>query len=186
MRGVISVVCDGGERVSIRRSITACSLLRKRGLEPKSATRKGHPMLLYYLPFGIAVISSCLYHVSQKAISPAVNPVVSLLVTYLAAFVFTFALFILYPIRSGVVAELSKVNWASIVLAVAIVGLEIGFLLAYRVGWSVSVTGVAANAAAALLLIPTGLFLFQEKPSVINIVGVFVCILGLVMVNSRS
>jgi drug/metabolite transporter (DMT)-like permease len=143
-------------------------------------------MLIYYLPFGIAVISSVFYHVSQKGISPDVNPVVSLLATYLAAFLLSLLLFILYPLRSGVVAALSKLNWGSFALAVAIVGLEIGFLLAYRVGWNVSVTGVAANAAAALLLLPTGMLFFQEKPSMVNIVGVFVCILGLLMVSSRS
>jgi uncharacterized membrane protein len=148
--------------------------------------KRGNQMLLFYLPFGIAVISSVFYHVSQKAISPSVNPVVSLLATYLAAILFSLPLFVLYPLRFGMMAELSNLNWASVALAAAIVGLEIGFLLAYRVGWNVSVTGVAANAAAALLLLPTGLLLFQEKPSMVNIIGVLVCIIGLVMVSSRG
>lgn len=143
-------------------------------------------MLLYYLSFGIAVLSSVLYHVFQKAISPSVNPVLSLMVTYIVAFLLSLPLFTLYPLRTRVLEELAKVNWASIALALAIVGLEIGFLLAYRAGWNVSVAGIAANAAAAVLLLPTGVFLFQERLAPVNVLGVFVCIVGLVMVGVRG
>lgn len=143
-------------------------------------------MLLYYLSFGIAVLSSVLYHVFQRTISPSVNPVLSVLVTYLTAFLLTLPLFGLYPLRAGVSEELGRMNWASFALALAIVGLEIGFLLAYRAGWNVSVAGIAANAAAALLLLPTGVLFFHEKPTPVSFVGVLLCIVGLVLVSVRN
>lgn len=141
---------------------------------------------MFYLSFGIAIVSSLLYHVFQKAISPAVNPVISLLVTYCVAFLLTLLLFLVFPLKEGVLTSIKQVNWASVALAIAIVGLEIGFLLAYRVGWDVGLAGVATNVAAAILLVPTGLLLFKEQPTLINILGVGVCILGLVMVNLRG
>jgi len=143
-------------------------------------------MPLFYVAFGVAVFSSVLYHVFQKAISPSVNPIVSLMVTYAVAFILSIPLFILFPIQENLVDSLRKVNWATIALSIAIIGLEAGFLLAYRAGWNLGVTGVAANTASALLLVPIGMMLFKEKPTLINIIGVFVCILGLIMVNLRK
>jgi drug/metabolite transporter (DMT)-like permease len=76
-------------------------------------------------------------------------------------------------------------NWASFALGLAIVGLEVGFLLAYRAGWNLNTTAVASNATAALVLLPTGILFFKERPSLVNIAGVFVCVLGLVMINMK-
>jgi drug/metabolite transporter (DMT)-like permease len=142
-------------------------------------------MSLFYASFGVAVFSSVLYHVFQRAIAPGVNPVISLMVTYLAALVLSALLLLLFPLRTPLLAAIRELNWASLALAVAIVGLEVGFLLAYRAGWNVSLAGVATNVAGALLLLPIGIAWFKERPSVINLLGVLVCVLGLWMVNAR-
>ena len=81
--------------------------------------------------------------------------------------------------------SLRQVNWASFALALAIVGLEIGFLLAYRAGWNIALTAAVSNVAVTLLLIPVGLLLFKEKVSLVNIFGVILCVAGLVLVNQR-
>ena len=143
-------------------------------------------MSIFYISFGVAILSSVLYHVFQRAISPQVNPVVSLLVTYVTAFAGTLTLLFLFPLRRSIAQEVGQVNWASIALGIAIVGLEIGFLLAYRAGWRISVTGIATNVAAALVLVPTGILLFRERPTTINLLGVLVSIFGLVMINYRK
>ena len=140
-------------------------------------------MPLYYVSFGIAVISSIFYHITQKATSPRVNPAIALLVTYATAFILTLPLLRFFPLSNSLVESLRRVNWATFGLAIAIVGLEIGFLLAYRSGWSVNLTGVAVNVAAAVVLVPVGITFFREQPSLINIMGVFVCIAGLIMLN---
>ena len=143
-------------------------------------------MPTFYLSFGIAVIASVLYHIFQKATPQAVNPAIGLMITYLVALVLSFFLLGMFPLEKSLGAELRKVNWASLALGVGIVGLEVGFLLAYRSGWNLSIAAVAANVAAALLLLPSGIVLFRERPSWINIAGVFVCIVGLVMVSLRK
>lgn len=141
---------------------------------------------MFYLSLGTAILSSVLYHVFQKSIAPGAHPIVSVMVTYVAAFVLSLPLFGLFPLEESVGRALSRVNWASFALAVAILGLEVGFLLAYRAGWNLSVAGIAANAAAALVLLPVGMAIFKEKPNVFNIVGVLVCVLGLFMINHRA
>src|SRR3990170_3247878 len=52
-------------------------------------------------------------------------------------------------------------------------------------GMGYSVAAIAANAAAGLALLPTGALLFRERPSIVNLVCVFVCIVGLIMVSVR-
>jgi len=141
---------------------------------------------MFYLSIGIAVTASVLYHVFTKAIAPGAHPIVSVLVTYVSAFLLSLPLFSVFPLEDRLPQALEKINWASYALALAIVGLEVGFLLAYRAGWNISVAGIAANVAAALILIPVGMLFFSERPSLINILGVLVCILGLVMVNHTS
>jgi multidrug transporter EmrE-like cation transporter len=140
-------------------------------------------MPLFYVSFGIAILSSVFYHISQKATSPLVNPVIALLVTYASAFILTLPLLRIFPLSSSLAESLRRVNWASFGLAVAIVGLEIGFLIAYRSGWNINLTAVAVNVAAAVVLVPVGILLFKEQPSLINITGVVVCLLGLIMLN---
>ncbi len=84
-----------------------------------------------------------------------------------------------FPLHGNRGEALRKVNWASFALGLAILGLEIGFLLPNRAGWDLSLAGIATNAAAGVLL-------FKEKPSPINVFGAFMCILGIIMVNWKK
>jgi uncharacterized membrane protein len=142
-------------------------------------------MPIYYGSFALAILSSVLYHLFQRVIAPGVNPVISLVVTYLTAIMLTIPLFLIFPLKTAVSSALRQLNWASLALAVAIVGLELGFLLAYRAGWNISLAGVATNAAAALILLPAGITLFKERPALINVLGVCLCIVGLLLINAR-
>jgi len=73
-------------------------------------------------------------------------------------------------------------NWAVFTLGVAAALIELGFLLAYRAGWKISMAAVATNAAAAIALVPIGILAFKDQLSVRNILGLLFCVLGLVLV----
>ncbi len=142
-------------------------------------------MFLFYFSLGLAVVSSVFYHLIQKLTPANANPGLTLAITYLTAALLSLALFPFYPLKESLAASLRQLNWTSLALGVAIVGLEIGFLLAYRAGWNVSTAAVIANVAVAIILIPIGLLLFKDRVSLVNLAGVLVCIVGLVMVNSK-
>lgn len=110
---------------------------------------------------------------------------IALLATYVTALLVTLPLLTLFPLATSIGHAVSRLNWASFALGFAVVGLEIGFLLAYRSGWNVSLAGLFSNVSAALLLLPTGLWLFRERPSWVNLLGVAVCLAGLGMVNFK-
>lgn len=139
-------------------------------------------MFLFYFSITLAICSSALYHFVAKSTPSHVNFTVSLLVTYAVAFVVTLFSFFVFPTRD-VLAELKQLNWASIALAIAIVGIEFGFLLTYRAGWNLGIAAVLVNVVASLILVPVALFIFKDKISWINIAGILVCLAGLVMLN---
>jgi drug/metabolite transporter (DMT)-like permease len=140
-------------------------------------------MFLFYFSITLAIASSALYHFTAKSTPSNVNFTVSLLVTYAVAFAVVLLTFIFFPIKNGLVFELKLLNWASIGLALAIVGIEFGFLLTYRSGWNLGIAAVLVNVVASLILVPVAILVFKDKISWINILGIFVCLAGLVMLN---
>ena len=141
------------------------------------------PMFLFYFSITLAIASSALYHFVAKSTPSNVNFTVSLLVTYAVAFVVTLLGFIFFPATSGIIVELKRLNWASIGLAIAVVGIEFGFLLTYRSGWNLGIAAVLVNVVASLILVPVAIFVFKDEISWVNILGILVCLAGLVMLN---
>ena len=141
------------------------------------------PMFLFYFSITLAICSSALYHFVAKSTPSNVNFTVSLLVTYAVAFMVTLLGFFFFPATNGIAAELKHLNWASIGLAIAVVGIEYGFLLTYRAGWHLGIAAVLVNVVASLILVPVAIFVFKDKISLVNVLGIFVCLAGLIMLN---
>lgn len=141
------------------------------------------PMLLFYFSISLAIASSALYHFAAKSTPSNVNFAASLLVTYAVAFFVTLLGFFFFPAKHGVVAEIKQLNWASIGLAIAIVGIEFGFLLTYRAGWNLGIAAVLVNVVASLILVPVAIFLFKDRITWINTLGILICLTGLVLLN---
>jgi drug/metabolite transporter (DMT)-like permease len=143
-------------------------------------------MTLFYFSIVLAVCSSALYHFSQKQIPTGVNPVISVIVTYIISLILCFLLLYFLPPKQGILQAVKQLNWASYVLALSLVGLEVGFLLVYRAGWNIGLAAVLVNVVASLILIPVALLVFKDKLSWINILGILVCLAGLVMLNWKK
>lgn len=140
-------------------------------------------MFIFYFSITLAIASSALYHFSAKSTPPNVNFPISLIVTYAVAIVVTVLIAFFFPAKNGLAVELKQLNWASFLLAVAIVGIEFGFLLVYRSGWNLGIAAVLVNVVASLILVPVAIFIFKDKLNWINIAGILVCLVGLVMLN---
>lgn len=143
-------------------------------------------MFLFYFSITLAILSSALYHFSAKSVPSNINFAISLIATYVVALLVTLIVALLFPAENGFVSELKKLNWASFLLALAIVGIEFGFLLVYRSGWNLGIAAVLTNVVASLILVPVAVFLFKDKLNWVNVAGILVCLAGLVMLNWRS
>lgn len=148
--------------------------------------QKNKPMFLFYFSIALTILSSALYHFSAKSAPSEIDFPISLIVTYAIALVVTISTALLFPAEAGFAAELKKLNWSSFLLAIAIVGIEFGFLLAYKSGWSIGFAAVLTNVVASLLLVPVALFIFKDKLNWVNVAGILVCLIGLVMLNWRK
>ncbi len=141
---------------------------------------------MYLFTILLAIIGTLLYHIFQKITPADVHPMVALVMTYATSTVLSFLLIPVFPMSTSLIEMIKKVNWVSISLGIAIVGVEVGYLLAYREGWKISLGAIVSNVAVAVLLIPIGILLFREKISTVNYVGIVLCMLGLVMANWRG
>lgn len=139
-------------------------------------------MFLFYFSITLAIASSAFYHFVAKSTPSNVNFTVSLLVTYGVAFTLTLFTFFFFPTKS-VMGELKNLNWASLGLALAVMGIEFGYLLMYRAGWNLGIAAVLVTTLAGLILVPVAILVFKDKISWINIAGILVCLAGLVMLN---
>lgn len=134
-------------------------------------------------PILIVILSNTFYNVCMKSMPGDVNPFGALMLTYFVAAIISAIIFLFMVGPSNAVLEISKINWTSIILAIAIVGLEVGYVFVYRVGWSVSIASVVANIGLACVLIVVGYFLYRENVSFNQILGIAVCMIGLILIN---
>jgi len=131
----------------------------------------------------IIVLSNVVYNISQKSTPKGVNPFVPLFATYVTAALLSLALLFVSKPERGLVPSLRQLNWTSAALGVAIVGLEFGYLMAYRAGWNISVCSLVANIALALILIFVGVLGYAERFGPAKLAGAALCIAGLVVMN---
>jgi drug/metabolite transporter (DMT)-like permease len=131
----------------------------------------------------MTVVSTVFYHLIQKLTPGNAHPLLSLAFSYSVALVVCLALLPFFPLTTKLADSIRQLNWTAIALGFAIVGIELGFLLAYRAGWPISEMSLISTLFVVLVLLPIGLLFFKEKLSPMNIVGVLICIIGLVMVN---
>lgn len=143
-------------------------------------------MYLKFIPIVMVVLSSICYHVSQKSTPSGLSPIVALIVTYVTASIVSIISYFVFVPKSdfvGLMEAVKTANWASFLLGFAVVGLELGFLLAYRAGWNISSASLLSNTLVALMLIPIGLLFFKETISLTSVMGVVICITGLVFIS---
>jgi drug/metabolite transporter (DMT)-like permease len=138
------------------------------------------------IAMAIAITGQVLYHVAQKSVPAGTNPVVSLLAFYLIAAALTLPLLALYPLSGSVAAELGKLNWAVYAVALSIVLIEIGFLLAYRFGGELSITFVATAAIVTTSTFLLGVLWLNESLSVQKVVGTVMCLSGIAIISWKS
>lgn len=139
----------------------------------------------YYFSIGLAIFSNIFYHIFQKSIPGNVNPLGSLIVTYLTAAAGCFLLFPLIPDQTPILAAFKGINWASAALGLAVIGLEAGFLMAYRAGWQISLAAGICNVIVSALLVFIGLVFYHEHLTLQNITGVVLCLIGLVLIQQK-
>ncbi len=123
------------------------------------------------------------YNICTKSTPSNVNAFGTLMITYAVATILTAVIFVFIVKPENVLTELYRVNWTSVVLGIAIVGLELAYIFAYRAGWKVSSASLVANIGLAIVLIFVGVILYGENITLKQLMGILVCCVGLFLIN---
>lgn len=142
-------------------------------------------MYAYIWPIALVVISNAVYQICAKSVPAEMNPFASLTVTYLVAAAASALLFFTLGSDANLLKEYEKLNWAPFVLGIVIIGLEAGWIYAYKAGWQVSTGFIVQSALLAAALLFVGYFLYNEALTWNKLVGVAICLIGLVFINYR-
>lgn len=143
-------------------------------------------MFSYLWPIGLVVLSNVMYQVCAKEVPSEMNAFASLTVTYVVAAISSVIFFFVLGGNSsgnGLLGEYGKINWAPFVLGIVIVGLEVGWIFAYKAGWQVSTGFIVQSAVLAILLLLLGFFMYHEALTWNKLVGVVICLIGLIFLN---
>ena len=142
-------------------------------------------MLSYVWPIVLIVLSNTFYQICAKSVPEGMNPFASLTVTYLVGAAVSGVLYYALGAQNGLLKEYVKLNWAPFVLGLVIVGLEAGYIFAFKAGWQVSTAQVVQAALLAVVLLFVGYFLYHEALTWNKVLGVIICLVGLVFINLK-
>ncbi|MCQ2557652.1 MAG: EamA family transporter [Oscillospiraceae bacterium] len=142
-------------------------------------------MLSYIWPLALVVLSNVFYQISAKSVPEAMNPFASLTITYAVGAAASLVLYFALNKEANLLREYSRVNWAPFLLGLVIVGLEVGYIYAFKAGWPVSTAQIVQAAVLAVILIFVGRVLYQESITWNKIAGVIVCLIGLGLINLK-
>lgn len=142
-------------------------------------------MFNYLWPLVLVVLSNTFYQVCAKSVPGGINPLASLTVSYSVGAIISLILYFALNKNANLIEEYKHLNWAPFVLGIAIVGLEVGYIYAYKVGWPVSIAQIVQAAMLAVILIFVGFFFYKEAITLNKIVGIVVCLIGLGLIGVK-
>ena len=131
------------------------------------------------------VFSNTLYQICAKEVPGGVNAFATLTVTYLVGALASGVLFFVTGNGASLLQEYGRLNWASFLLGLVIVGLEAGWIYAYKAGWPVSTAFIVQSAILAGFLLLAGYLLYHEPLAWNKIAGVVICLIGLYVINYK-
>lgn len=142
-------------------------------------------MFNYIWPIALVLLSNSVYQICTKSVPDNASPFAALTITYIVGAIFSTVMhFITHP-TVNIIKEFAKMNWAPYVLGLVIVGLEVGWIYAYQAGWKVSTGSIVQSAFLAVILIFVGLLLYKEPITWNKLVGIGICLVGLVFINLK-
>ncbi len=137
----------------------------------------------YYWPIALIVASNLFYHICSKQTPAEIHPLASPTVTYLVGAVVSAVLYFAMERGGSLLREYRQLNWTAFVLGIAVVGLEAGSIYMYKAGWNVNTGQIFYSSILAGALLVVGRLLYHEAITPTKVLGMAVCLAGLVLIN---
>ncbi len=134
-------------------------------------------------PIALIVFSNVIYQICAKGVPKDMDAMASMTITYLVGAACSAVMFFAMNRNASLLREYAKINWAPILLGISVVGLEVGFIYAYKNGWAVSTASIVQSAFLAVALLVVGALLYHESITFSKVIGVLFCLVGLFFLN---
>jgi multidrug transporter EmrE-like cation transporter len=123
------------------------------------------------ITLGLAIAGQVFYQIGQRSVPRDAHPLVVLAIAYFVAGILCVALAL--PFGASFSGEKMKVafSWPTAMVALSILAIEVGFLTAYRSGWTVGTGYAVASTATMLGLALIGKFVFDNPVSARQLAG---------------
>ena len=131
-------------------------------------------------PIALVVFSNIVYQICAKGVPKDMDAMASMTITYLVGAVCSAIMYFVMNKNGNLLQEYAKMNWAPFFLGV---GLEVGFIYAYKNGWAVSTASLVQSAFLAVALIIVGAVLYREAIKANKVIGIVICLIGLYFIN---
>ena len=141
---------------------------------------------MFYVSAFVAILGAVSYQYFIKRVPASLNPIVSVIGIYAAVLVLGVVLLPLFSAEGGLRHHFRQLSWIQIALAASVMMIELGFLLMYRYGWSLSTGNLVTGVFVNLILVGLGVILLGEKLNPVNGIGIVFCILGVALIAFRS
>ncbi len=134
-------------------------------------------------PIALVVFSNIIYQICAKGVPRDMDAMASMTITYIVGAVCSAIMYFVMNRNGNLLQEYTKMNWAPIFLGVSVVGLEVGFIYAYKNGWAVSTASIVQSSFLTVALIVVGGVLYHETITANKIIGIVICLVGLYFIN---
>ena len=125
----------------------------------------------YVWPIALVVVSNILYQLCAKSVPKDMDTMASMTVTYTVGAICSAIIYFVINRNGNLLGEYAKMNIAPALLGVSVVGLEVGFIYAYKAGWPVSTASIVQSAFLAVALIFVGGLVYKEPVTFNKIFG---------------
>lgn len=130
----------------------------------------------------LIVVCTVIYQLGQRSIPSQANALVATVGAYVIAMVGAIAMIPFLARDVSLATSWRTLNGGTILVGLGALGIEIGYLLAYRAGWVISSASLMANAMVAVALLLIGAVAFSEHITVSRAAGIVLCLAGLWLV----
>ena len=134
-------------------------------------------------PIALVIFSNIIYQICAKGVPKDMDAMASMTITYMVGALCSAVMFFVMNKNGNLLHEYAKMNVAPVFLGISVVGLEVGFIYAYKNGWAVSTASLVQSAFLAVALIIVGAALYHETITANKVIGIVICLIGLYFIN---
>ena len=134
-------------------------------------------------PIVLIVISSVCYQICAKSSPSFMHPLAVLVIAYAVGTVGCAILYMVLNRGGNLLAEIKSSNKIPYLIGICLIGLEVGTIYMYKVGWAVNTGYIVHSSLIAVGLLIAGYVLFREPITVNKVIGIVICMIGLYFIN---